>query len=82
MVQPSRQAVDTAGGRGPLRPRGRHARQWAALAADKATDERGKGRQMLGQAAAGRARIPLFQGRMDGTIAPKGVTPRIHLLIR
>src|SRR4029450_9274596 len=49
---------------------------------DNATDERGKGRQMLGQAAAGLARIPFFPGLMYGTIAPKVVTHRIHLLIR
>src|SRR5207244_5721819 len=61
---------------------GRNARQLAALAADNATNERGKGRQMLGQAATGLARIPLFQGLMDGTIAPQVVTHRIHLLIR
>src|SRR5437899_13083982 len=37
---------------------------------------------MLGQAATGLARIPLFQGLMDGTILQQVVTHRIHLLIR
>ena len=60
---------------------GRNARQLAALAADNATDERGKARQMLGQTAAGLARIPLFQGLTYGTIAPKVVTHRIPPLI-
>src|SRR6266496_1226353 len=82
IVQPSRQAFDATVGLGPIRRLGRNARQLAALAADHATDERGQGRQMLGQTAAGLARIPLFQGLMDGTIAPKVVTHRIHLLIR
>src|SRR5439155_4201318 len=82
IVQPPRQAFDATVGLGPSRRLGRNARQLAALAADNATDERGKGRQMLGQAAAGLARIPLFQGLMYGTIAPKVVTHRIHLLIR
>src|SRR6266496_6017135 len=82
IVQPSRQAFDTAVGLGPIRRLGRNARQLAALAADNATNERGKGRQMLGPAAAGLARIPLFQGLTYGTIAPKDVTHRIHLLIR
>src|SRR5216684_3403129 len=82
IVQPSRQAFDATVGLGPSRRLGRNARQLAALAADNATDERGKGRQMLGQAAAGLARIPLFQGLMYGTIAPKVVTHRIPLLIR
>src|SRR5205809_2677579 len=81
-MKPPRAAGHTPLGLGPIRRLGRNARQLAALAADNPTDERGKGRQMLGQAAAGLARIPLFQGLMDGTIAPKVVTHRIHLLIR
>src|SRR5216684_392958 len=55
--------------------------EWPKVA-DAVIEARGKGRQMLGQAAAGLARIPLVQGLMDGTIAPKVVTHRIPLLIR
>src|SRR6266851_364622 len=82
IVQPSRQAFDTTVGLGPIRHLGRNARQLATLAADNATHERGKARQMLGQAAAGLARIPLVQGLTYGTIASQVVTHRIHLLIR
>src|SRR5207245_11681891 len=81
IVQPSRQAFDTAVGLGPIRHLGRNARQLAALAADNTTDEHSKARQMLGQTAAGLARIPLFQGLTYGTIASKVVTHRIPLLI-
>ena len=80
IVQPSRPAFDTAVGLGPIRYLGRNARQLAALAADNTTNERGKARQMLGQTAAGLARVTLFQGLMYGTIAPQVVTHRIHLL--
>ena len=54
----------------------------AALAAHDATDEGSQGGQMMSQTAAGLIRITLNQGLTYGTIAPKVITHRMHLLIR
>jgi hypothetical protein len=81
IVEPSRKAFNPAVGLGPIAYLGRQARQLAALAAHDASDERGQGGQVMGHAAPGLARITLFQGLTYGTITPKVVTHRIHLLI-
>ena len=75
-------AFDATLGLGPIRDLGGNAGQLATLAAHDATDERCQDRQMLPHTTTGLARIALCQGPTYGTIAPKVVTHRIHLLMK
>ena len=69
-------------GLGPIRDFGGDRRQLAALATYNTADERCQSRQMLAHRTPYLARITLCQGLTYGTIAPKVVTHRIHLLVK
>ena len=82
VVEPSRQAFDAAFGLGPIGYLGGNTGPLAALAAHDATDESCQSGQMLGQTTAGLVRLTLNQSITYGTIAPKVVTHRMHLLVK
>ena len=82
IVEPSRQAFDPTFGLGLIRDLGGNARQLATFTAHNAADERGQCRQMLGHTTAHLTWVTLCQGPTYGTIAPKVVTHRIHLLVK